>query len=468
MKKTIYFLTVVACSLFMQDSMAQCTIQNPGMDPNPNPPNNASTAFQDGDVPNWQAWSGSPSLFGSGSSFYAWVWSDWGASEIILSDFDFETDLTYNISFDVRTDDNSPTQNSNTVGANASANVYAIDQSIGAGTIPGTSTPNTQRVWTYSNANNSATWYSDLYASWSTIQVNNFQPTGNYDGLLFFPFMAANAPSPFQANMMIDNVVVTANFENEYHFQTSESTSGASVTTFDEDCDVFLNGLASQGEERFFVSVYSRPGQSGNFNWVKNCGWTSGDVGVFNLSDFVANHGVVFDGGNEYKIMLATQNLPCFGWEAVEHTFYVNAGADVQTGFELTNSIAVPKTFYYSDDCEDVYIDASASSNYNNYYIAARRRLVNTSAWSWVGAVNWTAGPIVGLLNLSNTGIFNSTGIDYGYEYEITFVVQNTTSQGSPCQGWMPLVKIFQVADCSIARFADDGNPNTIDEAVEC
>ena len=371
MKRFIIASLEVLCILCcINYSYAQCNWNNGALVPNN--PFNGNTAFQDGDVPGWSDWSGSPSIFGAlpGNTF-SWMWSESGSAEIILGNYQFDDDLVYDISFQIITDDNNANANSGTIATDASANFYLVQTSqVTLGAIPSPSTANTELVWTYSNSNNSATWYSDFYTqNWNTIQINNFQPSQDFDGLLFFPYMGTSVARPFQANMMIDNVVITPHFSNTYHFQTDANTQGASVTTFDEDCDVYLNGLAAEGEERFIITVYRRYGTSGTFQWVKNLPWIEGTVGVFNLSNLLRTHGVILDGGYEYKIMLATQNLPCFGWEPVEHSFYVNPGANVQTGFELTDDSANPRTSYLSDDCEDVYLDASASQNYNNYFI---------------------------------------------------------------------------------------------------
>lgn len=88
---------------------------------------------------------------------------------------------------------------------------------------------------------------------------------------------------------------------------------------------------------------------------------------------------------------------------------------------------------------ETIFLDGSASTDENNYFIDAwRRPKGSTSNFQYVSALGWTAGE---LNTIDLTALFGAVGTTFelGYEYEIKVAVQNT------CTNWLPLTKRFTV-----------------------
>ncbi len=116
--------------------------------------------------------------------------------------------------------------------------------------------------------------------------------------------------------------VPTFNTNPEFHF---ENASGTPKTAFCGGSDIYLDGTASTGENRFHLSAWRRPLGGGSFSWYGSIGWTYETVGVENLTDLFAANGIYFYEGYEYRIKLATMNLnECRVWTEKLKNFTVN------------------------------------------------------------------------------------------------------------------------------------------------
>jgi hypothetical protein len=119
-----------------------------------------------------------------------------------------------------------------------------------------------------------------------------------------------------------------------------ENAAGVVQTQFCYGEEVYLDGTESYGENSYYIDAGRRPiGSPAPFDFYAGLGWTSGQIGVVNLSQLFASlpNPVYFEPGYEYSIKLALANLPiCFPWTPLEHQFtvvccdgYINASFDL-------------------------------------------------------------------------------------------------------------------------------------------
>ena len=188
------------------------------------------------------------------------------------------------------------------------------------------------------------------------------------------------------------------NFDAEaiFHFEDENETI---KTTFCYGEDVYMNGTASYGENRYFIDAWRRPiGSTQNFNWYAGLGWTTNAmVGTLNLSDMFSNlnPSKAFEPGYEYEIKLAIANLEdCVGWTPITHTFTV--------------------------ECCDDFLNAKFESSQNtlgNIDILSFDQFDNIDAtheWFVVSSPNQNGGPYTQVLSTTSSGpapftlVFNS------------------------------------------------------------
>lgn len=137
-----------------------------------------------------------------------------------------------------------------------------------------------------------------------------------------------------------------------FHF---ENAVGQSKTTFCYNEDVYMNGIATEGETRYFFDAWRRPaGSTGAFSHYANYGWTTNQqVGIVNLSyEFLNNGdnpGEQFVAGYEYQIKLAIGNPPCFGWKSTTRNFTV-------VSCFINDPIKPTKGFLQKDINEDAFV----------------------------------------------------------------------------------------------------------------
>ncbi|MFK8103871.1 MAG: T9SS type A sorting domain-containing protein [Saprospiraceae bacterium] len=93
---------------------------------------------------------------------------------------------------------------------------------------------------------------------------------------------------------------------------------------------------------------------------------------------------------------------------------------------------------------EDIFLDGSASTNYNNHRIQIRRRDINSppnTQYDWVGSMEFQGN--INTVNLSELAAQNlNFDFDGGYEYQITLVLRAE----APCS-WITDEQTFTVID---------------------
>jgi Secretion system C-terminal sorting domain len=95
---------------------------------------------------------------------------------------------------------------------------------------------------------------------------------------------------------------------------------------------------------------------------------------------------------------------------------------------------------------EDIYLDGTASTGENQYFIDAWRRPIgSTGAFAYYAGLGWFPGQ-VGVVNLSQlfAGLTPPVYFEPGYEYSIKLALSNLPN----CIGWTPLEKTFKVICC--------------------
>ncbi len=88
---------------------------------------------------------------------------------------------------------------------------------------------------------------------------------------------------------------------------------------------------------------------------------------------------------------------------------------------------------------ETIFLNGSASTHENNYFIDAWRRPAGSLGnFQYVSGLGWTAGEL-NTINLTTLFAAIPTSFEIGYEYEIKVALNNA------CNGWLPLTKRFTV-----------------------
>ena len=177
---------------------------------------------------------------------------------------------------------------------------------------------------------------------------------------------------------------------SEFHF---EDANGIAKDEFCFGEDIYLDGIASQNYDRFFIDAWRRPIGSGAnvpFTHYANYGWTiSNTIGTINLSQEFLNNGddpgEIFEPGFEYQIKLAIANLPeCIPWTPTLHEFTV--------------------------ECCDDFFDAtfhSQQSTFGNIEILSFNTYSSINAtheWFVLSSPNQTGGPYTPVMNTIHNG----------------------------------------------------------------
>jgi hypothetical protein len=193
--KTLFAISICLLTMHVAYTQEICCDTNNNLITNGN--FNAATCGGNGAfascVPGWNTAAGSPSIHSFATNPNAWMWSYGGNGEAITANMNFQTGVTYAICFRLRTDDrNSGDPN---VANNATVNLVATNT---AGFV--TANPNGQIIFqdtmgTYLN-------------TWTNISLQ-FTPTANYSQLWIFPFMQQPSNGVSQAEMDIDDIVIS-------------------------------------------------------------------------------------------------------------------------------------------------------------------------------------------------------------------------------------------------------------------
>ncbi|MBQ4803157.1 T9SS type A sorting domain-containing protein [Aquimarina sp. MMG015] len=278
----------------------------------------AFTTTSNNCVPNWNSFSGSPSLHGVSSNPHAWMWSGGSTNhyESIQTPIAFETGKCYAVSFKVRTND----RGNQDISDHGTINVRAVN--FQNGTILNEQTIFSNTIGTYLGNN----WH---------LVTTTFTPNANYARLLINPLYTGGVK---QAEMAIDDIVIEEqNLEVDFHF---EDTDANTKDTFCDGETILLNGSASQGEVRYFIDAWRRPiGSTGSFQYVSGLGWTTGQLQTVNLTTLFAGNNVNFEAGYEYEIKVALGN-DCIGWLPLTKRFTVLPNVGLDSNFIMNTSCA--------------------------------------------------------------------------------------------------------------------------------
>ncbi|MCL9807032.1 T9SS type A sorting domain-containing protein [Flavobacterium amniphilum] len=271
-------------------------------------------------VNGWTASHGTPTVMGTvGVNTWAWVWSNSGRGEGIITNYDFQAGRTYRITFDVRASTN--ISNPNTTVLNSTLNARVTSGINGNTSTAMPTLSGSQAIWgsTVGNA------IANSGTGWDTITVT-FTPSVNYTQLWFYPMMTATPAGNggAQIQMEVDNVSIIPPVTSVFHFQDA---GGTVKTDFCSGESVFLNGTNSFGENQYYIDVWRRPiGSTASFQWQAQLGangWSSGQAGLLNLSSIFASQNYSFAAGFEYQVKMATASAPCVGWVESTQTFRV-------------------------------------------------------------------------------------------------------------------------------------------------
>ncbi len=176
-----------------------------------------------------------------------------------------------------------------------------------------------------------------------------------------------------------------------FNFETADGTV---KTEFCYGEDVFMDGTASYGENRYYIDVWRRPkGSTQNFAWYAGLGWTlNAQVGVINLTQALANLNPAKDLelAYEYKVKLAIANLDnCIPWTPVEHTFTFKCCDNGTINADFTGVIRTTGEV-------EVY-DFDVFSNINAVH-----------EWYVLSSPNHAAGPYTPVYSGTSTGAYTS------------------------------------------------------------
>lgn len=205
--------------------------------------------------------------------------------------------------------------------------------------------------------------------------------------------------------------VPTPQASNVFNF---EDAAGIAKTTFCFGEDIYLDGTASTGESQYFIDAWRRPiGSTAAFTWYSGLGWTTGQIGVVNLSQLFrsGSPSVIFEPGYEYSIKLALQNpTNCIGWTPREQTF---------------------KVVCCDDNIKPNYL-LDITPTANNYTLTAQGFTTYTNInaiheWYVLSSPNQTGGPytpVTSLTSTTQTSVTLFANAQYGLYYTVIHKVR--------------------------------------------
>jgi len=189
--------------------------------------------------------------------------------------------------------------------------------------------------------------------------------------------------------------------------------------------DVYIDGSASAGEDRYYIDLWRRPiGSPNNFNWVSGLGWTvNQQVGVINLSDAFANIGYYFQPGYEYRVKLAIANPPfCIPWTEVTHEFVLECcDGFFSADFGLR---------YDGQPGSPAYLQVHSFPTYSSLHVPV------THTWTVLASPNEYGGPYTLVNTMTTTGAGPYTvlnDVQEGIYYTVIHTVE--TACGKVCYG---------------------------------
>lgn len=262
---------------------------------------------------------------------------------------------------------------------------------------------------------------------WDT-QDTVFTPSANFGQLWFRAIATPSNPSgEINGHYFLDAVSIEI-ICNPYAGVAAfnfEDTAGIHKDRFCYGEDVFIDGSASESEDRYYIDLWRRPiGSPNNFDWVSGLGWTvNQQVGVINLSDAFANIGYYFQPGYEYRVKLAIANPPfCIPWTEVTHEFVLECcDGFFSADFGLR---------YDGQPGSPAYLQVHSFQSYASLHIPV------THTWTVLASPNENGGPYTLVNTMTTTGAGPYTVFDdvqAGIYYTVIHTVE--TACGKVCYG---------------------------------
>jgi len=226
--------------------------------------------------------------------------------------------------------------------------------------------------------------------------------------------------------------------ESIFHF---EDESGILNKKFCYGEDVFLNGLASYGENNTHITLYRRPYPANGleYSYYGTIDWSGAPAGIVNLSEEFANMGIYFEPGYSYGVKLAVQNTSeCVNWVTSNKSFLVTCcGNNFSAEFDLDPSPI---------DDSDLY--SLTALNVNQFpYIPVEHE------WTLISTPDINDGPF--------TFVLTSTDDDFYVEVEqdLCYIVLHTfkTSCGEYCYGQNVCINIENDSEDQFANQQEIG-----------
>ncbi len=274
----------------------------------------------------------------------------------------------------------------------------------------------------------SQTVHTPGYAAGWQYFTHDFTPSSNFGQLWFrATFSFPGAVGVYTMDYYLDAVSIEI-ICNPYAGVAAFNFEDAAGNNKDRFCygeDVFIDGTASEGEDRYYIDLWRRPiGSPNNFDWVSGLGWTvNQQVGVINLSDAFANIGYYFQPGYEYRVKLAIANPPfCIPWTEVTHEFVLECCAGFfSADFGLR---------YDGQPGSPAYLQVHSFQSYASLHIPV------THTWTVLASPNENGGPYTLVNTMTTTGAGPYTVFDdvqEGIYYTVIHTVE--TACGKVCYG---------------------------------
>lgn len=215
--------------------------------------------------------------------------------------------------------------------------------------------------------------------------------------------------------------------------------------------DVFIDATGSVQGTDWFLAIwqYDIGGWAAgdpHLNWCGNGGWTSGDVGIENISDIWENcFGSNFWNGYEYYVQLALSD-GCGGWFPAEgSTFTVSR--DPIPDYFYTDAAGNPKSTFCLG--EDVFLNGEGSMHEERYFLSIWQ--YELGGWA-AGDDNtgysrldpeWAQGEVGSSIHLNPIWAnFESDFFEPGFEYVVQLAV------GNDCDGWVAKMDLLFTVEC--------------------
>ena len=180
----------------------------------------------------------------------------------------------------------------------------------------------------------------------------------------------------------VESRVALPEFEgvSAFHFENAQGLDFPSGSSYCYGKDVYINGTASEGEDRYYLGIKRRPiGSNASYSDFAALGWTlNSTVGVINLSERLHefDSDLYFEPGYQYRVALAIANIEdCIGWTLETHSILIECCDYVHANFNSSISQSGLVTAASNADVENIpdfesevwYLMSSTEESGGNY-----------------------------------------------------------------------------------------------------